>query len=457
MPDPKKKISEITPFGEVLFEDINFDAPVEIFRAGKYPQGDISEADLETVLSNFNPDYHNPPIVKDHQESGPAFGWVKELWKEGKSLWAKLRDIPKTVQREIKERAWMKISAAFYPDFEGRGLALRHISLLGACPPQVKGMHTWKDRHGSFMPFMEFEITEEDKEAQKARSEEYGISIVEGGNVTKPQAYSNVPDEQWADPVNYRCPCLNAAQIRASIEFWEMPDSGEVYSAKDREKIAKRLKEFAEKFKVDAKSLKDSEENMGLNKEEIQELLKKSSDELTAKFSDQLKTFKEGSDKQIKELQEENKKLKEQQTTKFSEAEKKEREERVDKLVNDLIKDGKITPAFVDAGLKKFFLELPADKVIEMGEGDDAKKIPLIDWAIDLFKNKIKGAKVHFGEVGKYAAETGDPKVLQFRVLDNKDSNVVSADSVELSTKAEAYAKENKVSFKEAVIAVSME
>ena len=454
---PKDKKTEVTPFGEVLFDEIDWDAPVEIFRAGKYPQGDISEADLETVLSNFNPDYHNPPIVKDHQESGPAFGWVKELWKEGKSLWARLRDIPKTVRAEIKDRSWQKISAAFYPDFEGKGLALRHISLLGACPPQVKGMKTWKDRHGAFMAFMEVEITGKEKEAQKARSEKHGISILPNGNVTKPQSYSDIPDEKWADPVNYRYPCSSGEGVRAWIKYWAEPEVGDIYPVEDWAKITKRLVGFAEKFKVDAKTLKDSEGTMELTEAKVQELLKKNSEAITAEFSGQLKTFKEESDKQIKELKDENVKLKENQATTFSETEKKEREKRVDELVEGLIKDGKITPAFVDAGLKKFFLELPEDKVIEMGEGEKATKVKIVDWAIDLFKNKIKGAAVHFGEVGNKAAENTDPGVIQFRVFDDNERNVVSADSMELTGKAQEYAKEHKVTFKEAVVAVSVD
>ena len=455
------RLSEVTPFGEVLFGEIDFDAPVEIFRAGHYPQGDISEADLETVLSNFNPDYHNPPVVKDHEESGPAFGWVKELWKEGKSLWARLRDIPKTVRAEIKEKAWLKISAAFYPDFEGRGLALRHISLLGACPPQVKGMKTWKDRHGAFMAFMEVEITDKDKEAQRARSEKYGISILPNGNVTKPQSYSDIPDEEWADPVNYRYPCSSEKGVRASIKWWAESEASGIYPSEDRAGITERLVGFAEKFKVEAKSLKDSEGTMELTEAKVQELLKKNSEAITAKFSDELKTFKEESDKQIKELKDENTKLKENQATNFSEAEKKEREKRVDELVDGLIKDGKITPAFVDAGLKKFFLELPEDKVIEMGEGDKATKVKLTDWAIDLFKNKIKGAAVHFGEVGKHpAGESAQAGMgTQFKVVESGEA--ITQDSLDVHDKTLAFMDEwNKahpqqpVSYKDALLRV---
>lgn len=435
------KMSEVTPFGEVIFGDIDFDAPIEIFRAGKYPQGTITEDDLNTIVANFNPEYHDPPLVKDHQEWGPAFGWAKELWKEGRSLWTKLRDIPGVVKDEIRQGDWRKISSAFYPDFEDKGMALRHVSLLGACPPQVKGMRTWKDTHGRFIPFMEFEITEEDKEAQKARSEKYGISVVEGGNVIKPQAYSNVPDDQWADPVNYRYPCLNVQQIEASVEFWKMSDNNKMYSVKDRERIAKRLKEF-----------KDSEEDMELTEAKIQELLKKNTEDLTKTFSDQLKTHKEDSTKQINELKEENKKLKEQQTTRFSDADRAAKERRIDDMLNPLLKAGTITPAHIDAGLKKFLMAQPEDATIEFGEGEDKKKVPVLEFAIDLFGNKIKGAQVHFGEVGKHAAADAERAGFgtQFKVVASGES--ITQKSLDVHEKTLAFMDEyNKTHPKESI------
>src|SRR3990170_1052465 len=50
------------------------------------------------------------------------------------------------------------------------------------------------------------EATDADKKAQQARSKKYGIGIKAGGNVTKPADYADVPEDQFADPVNFRYP-----------------------------------------------------------------------------------------------------------------------------------------------------------------------------------------------------------------------------------------------------------
>src|SRR5579859_7766330 len=53
--------------------------------------------------------------------------------------------------------------------------------------------------------------TQADKDAQEARSKKYGIGIKDGGNVTKPSEWKDVPDSAWGDPVNYRYPMPDKA------------------------------------------------------------------------------------------------------------------------------------------------------------------------------------------------------------------------------------------------------
>jgi len=100
----------------------------------------------------------------------------------------------------------------------------------------------------------ELEDGERDKAhaAQQARAKKYGISIRKGGNVTKPGEWSHVPDEQFADPVNYSYPCPDKKQTQAAIRYWGMPRNRSQYSSKDQAKISARLRRFAAKFGVEA-------------------------------------------------------------------------------------------------------------------------------------------------------------------------------------------------------------
>lgn len=65
---------------------------------------------------------------------------------------------------------------------------------------------------------------EKAKQEQEARSRRYGIGVKEGGNVTKPSEYSNVPDDEFADPVNYRYP-IDAEHVQAAWSYINQPDN----------------------------------------------------------------------------------------------------------------------------------------------------------------------------------------------------------------------------------------
>jgi len=404
---------------------------------------------LDQIIANFDPSYHEPPVTKDHIQDGPAYGWIEKIWRKGSVLYAKMKDMAKDLIEDIKAGRYKKRSIELWDDFEGTGkLVLKAVTWLGARPPQVKGMtnifaYGFDAPHGHvslFTDTKEFTASEEDKSAQKSRSAEYGISIIEGGHVTKPSEWSNVPDDQWGDPVNFAYPCPSADQTQAALKYWGMARNQERYSSKDQEKISESLKTFAKKFKIE-------EDEMELKEVQkmIDDALVKQKEELIASFSEQLK-----------DLKEENKQLKEKHEKYFSEDALKKKKERIDREVNQLLKDERITPAYIDAGFKKFLMAQREDVKIEFGEGDDKKEIPVIDFAIDLFSNKIKGAPVHFGEIVKREDGT-DIQVASFKVMGDGKKDFVDADSFELNDKALKYAKENKVPFKDALCAVSSE
>lgn len=88
------------------------------------------------------------------------------------------------------------------------------------------------------------------KEAQKARSQKYGIAVRQDGHVTKPSEYAKVPDEQFLDPVNYAYPCPDAKQTQAAAAYWGKSENKAQYSSGDQAVINHRLMSMEKKFKM---------------------------------------------------------------------------------------------------------------------------------------------------------------------------------------------------------------
>nr|BDD48251.1 hypothetical protein 1 [bacterium] len=112
----------------------------EVFRAGTYPQGFFSEKDVEALAKNYDPKFCEAPITLDHEQRGPAFGWVSELKTENGKLKASFRNIADELKEFVQSGKYKKISVEIYKELEGRKPYLKAVSFLGAGIPQVKGM-----------------------------------------------------------------------------------------------------------------------------------------------------------------------------------------------------------------------------------------------------------------------------------------------------------------------------
>lgn len=92
--------------------------------------------------------------------------------------------------------------------------------------------------------------TQADKDAQEARSKKYSIGIKDGGNVTKPSKWKDVPDEQWGDPVNYRYPMKDKAHADNAASRFGAETARAQYTADEvkiiEKRIADRQKDFGE-------------------------------------------------------------------------------------------------------------------------------------------------------------------------------------------------------------------
>jgi hypothetical protein len=120
---------------------VDMDEWIEIFRTGTHTdsagqQKDYTQADLDKIVSQYDPSTHEAPVVIGHPvENAPAFGWVEALKREGEILYAKLKGLVPEFVDMVKKGLFKKRSMSIYPD-----LSLRHIGFLGAMPPAVKGL-----------------------------------------------------------------------------------------------------------------------------------------------------------------------------------------------------------------------------------------------------------------------------------------------------------------------------
>lgn len=127
---------------------------VEMFRAGPQISSTgqkmvFTEGDLDQVVSTYNPDTHEAPLIIGHdQDDGtPALGWVRKVWRKGKELWGKVELTPKAEQL-IRDGVFKKVSSSFYlPEAETNptpgNLALRHLGLVSI--PAVKGLTAFSE------------------------------------------------------------------------------------------------------------------------------------------------------------------------------------------------------------------------------------------------------------------------------------------------------------------------
>jgi hypothetical protein len=113
---------------------------IDIFRAHSGENGDFTEKDIQDIVNNYNPEFHEAPAVVGHPKTnGPAFGWVEKVRKLGDRLQAKFKDnVDPTFEQMVKDGKFTKRSSSLYRT--DKGLSLRHVGFLGAQPPVVKGL-----------------------------------------------------------------------------------------------------------------------------------------------------------------------------------------------------------------------------------------------------------------------------------------------------------------------------
>jgi len=117
---------------------------IEVFQAGQIPE--LNEAVMREVVDNYDPSEQEAPLVLGHPaDNQPAFGWIKQVFTKGKRMFAAVDEIDPIVTDMVRKGAYKNVSVSFYkPTASGTPTpgkwCLRHVGLLGAAPPAIKGL-----------------------------------------------------------------------------------------------------------------------------------------------------------------------------------------------------------------------------------------------------------------------------------------------------------------------------
>lgn len=120
---------------------------IEVFKSGTHTDSNgikitYSLEQINQIVNLYNQfitEHPNDlaPLVKGHPKNdAPAFGWIKQLVKKNSTIFADIEDIDANLIEDMKKKKFKNFSIALYPN-----LLLRHIGILGAVPPAVKGLN----------------------------------------------------------------------------------------------------------------------------------------------------------------------------------------------------------------------------------------------------------------------------------------------------------------------------
>lgn len=97
----------------------------------------FTTADLDAIIANYDPKQEEAPLVLGHPKTDdPAYGWVRGLKREGGRLFAQVAQVPAELSHAVQTGLYRYVSMALHPG----GKRLRHVGLLGAVPPAMKGL-----------------------------------------------------------------------------------------------------------------------------------------------------------------------------------------------------------------------------------------------------------------------------------------------------------------------------
>ena len=125
---------------------------IQIFRSGTHTDASgnkiiISNDDIDTMIANYNESNKAPLVIGHPTTNAPAFGWANKLSRKDDILYASFSDVHEDIKQAVTDKHYQKVSTSFYtpqhPHNPTQGSWYpRHVGLLGATPPAIKGLET---------------------------------------------------------------------------------------------------------------------------------------------------------------------------------------------------------------------------------------------------------------------------------------------------------------------------
>ena len=207
----------------------------EVFKAGNYPQGKFTQAEVQELAKNYDPSFCEAPITLDHEQKGPAYGWVDKLKEENGKLKATFKDLSDDLKEFVNKGKYKKISVEIYRELEGKKPYLKAVSFLGASIPQVKGMQAVEFKEGESDVYIFEAEVEEDNDAEEIENLKSTIADLKGQVAKfKEDAKKNTEIKSLKEQVK-----------DLTIELAKFKDE-----AAGKDELAKELKEIKENLRT---------------------------------------------------------------------------------------------------------------------------------------------------------------------------------------------------------------
>lgn len=101
----------------------------------------VKSADLDELVKSYDPAVERAAINIDHEDNGPALGWVARLERRGNVLFAEVEDIDPKLRADIQAKKYRRPSVELHKKHPVTGgLYLDGLAVLGAKRAAVKGL-----------------------------------------------------------------------------------------------------------------------------------------------------------------------------------------------------------------------------------------------------------------------------------------------------------------------------
>ena len=187
------------------------------------------------MAKNYDPSFCEAPITLDHEQKGPAYGWVDKLKEENGKLKATFKDLSDDLKEFVNKGKYKKISVEIYRELEGKKPYLKAVSFLGASIPQVKGMQAVEFKEGESDVYIFEAEVEEDNDAEEIENLKSTIADLKGQVAKfKEDAKKNTEIKSLKEQVK-----------DLTIELAKFKDE-----AAGKDELAKELKEIKENLRT---------------------------------------------------------------------------------------------------------------------------------------------------------------------------------------------------------------